>query len=150
MDAKLTFNGSFFDLALLGGSLVGDEGLETAVIVSLFTDRRADPGDLLPDNTTDRRGHWADAYAETDGDKIGSKLWLLSREKHLPAVARRAETYAAEALQWLLDDGVAATVKVTAEWLAADLLALGVEITRPDGTPLTLKFANLWEAMNVL
>ncbi len=150
MDAKLSFKNGGFDLSVVGGGLEVDNGLETAVILSLFCDRRADPGDVLPDNSNDRRGWWADAFAEVEGDKIGSKLWLLSREKHLPSVARRAETYAAEALQWLIDDGIAGAVKVTAEWYRADVLALGVEITRPGAAPLTFKYANIWENLNAL
>jgi len=150
MDAKLTHNGSFFDLAIADGGLEVDEGLQTAVIISLFTDRQADPDDELPDNSTDRRGWWADAYADTPGDKIGSKLWLLSRSKHLPEVARKAKGYAAEALQWMIDDGIADEVDIAVEWYSAEILAMKVEIARPDGTPLTFKFDNLWEAMNAV
>jgi phage gp46-like protein len=150
MDAKLKHNGDFFDLALLGGDLESDAGLETATIVSLFTDRLADPGDELPDNTSDRRGWWGDAFALAAGDLIGSKLWLLGRSKHLPAVADRAEDYAREALRWLIDDGIAAEVAVIAEWYSASTLALGVEITRPDGTEMTFRFDNIWEAIDAV
>ena len=150
MDALLAYADGFFDMALASGSLAVDDGLRTAVIVSLFTDRLAAAGDILPDNSGDRRGWWADSYADAANDLIGSRLWLLGREKQLPATARKAETYAAESLQWLLDDGIASAVRVAAEWLGMGVLAMAVEIERPDGTSLTFRFDNLWEALNAV
>lgn len=147
MDLQLAFRDSYFDLALLGSDLATDAGLRAAVVISLFTDRRAEPGDILPTGS-DRRGWWADAYADVSGDRIGSRLWLLGREKTLLAVAQRAEQYSKEALQWLVDDGIARSVTATAE-IAGDRLSLAVVITRPDGSSLDVKFADLWEAMNV-
>ena len=41
-------------------------------------------------------------------------LWLLAREKRTPAVLARAELYVREALQWLVDDGVASAIAVAA------------------------------------
>jgi len=94
-----------FDLDFGDGGTAIDEGLRTAVIISLFSDRRAEADDALPDGGDDRRGWWGDIYPQAEADRIGSRLWLLSREKQLPAVLKRAETYAREALQWLVDDG---------------------------------------------
>lgn len=148
MDAALSYTNGFFDLAIDAGSLATDEGLQTAVIVSLFSDRLAAAGDILPDNSGDRRGWWADAYSDVAGDQIGSHLWLLSRAKQLPATARRAEVYAAAALQWLIDDGIASAVRVAAEWLSMGVLAMEVQIDRPAGTTLTYRFDSLWEAIN--
>ena len=46
----------YADIALSGGDLVRDGGFETAVLISLFTDRHADPTDTGLDNPGDRRG----------------------------------------------------------------------------------------------
>lgn len=146
MDVQIAFDG-FFDIGLAGADLAKDEGLQTAVIVSLFTDRRADPDDQLPDGSDDRRGWWADAYADIDNDRIGSKLWLLSREKQTRETAQKVENYARESLQWLVDDGVARSVGVSAEWLRMGVLAMAIEIKRPDGSRVTFTFNSLWEAM---
>lgn len=150
MDLKLAFNGSFYDLARAGADLAAEVGLETAVIVSLFTDRRAGPDDVLPDGTSDRRGWWGDSYALADGDRIGSRLWLLSREKHLPAVAARVRQYAEEALAWMIEDNLAKAVRVETELQPSGRLALAVTIERPAGTPLTYKFTNLWEILHAV
>jgi phage gp46-like protein len=55
----------------------------------------------------------------------------LGREKQLPAVLVRAETYAREALAWLLEDRVAARVDVAAEISRPGWLGLAIAITRP-------------------
>lgn len=155
MDAKLIYKEiapgfGFFDLNLVNGSLDEDHSLETAVILSLFTDRRADADDILPEGGGDRRGVWSDTFATIDGDLQGSKLWLLSREKQLPDVANRARQYAEEALVWLIEDGIAAEINVTAESVAQSVLGLGVEIVKPEGDSIGFKFNNLWEALNAL
>lgn len=134
------------DLALDGASLATEEGLRTAIIVSLFSDRRARDDDPLPQEGADRRGWWGDVAAAIEGDKIGSRLWLLRREKLLPRTLERAREYAAEALQWLIDDGVASAVEVTTEAQAGDVLAIGVVVVRPEG-PTRQKFDFVWEAI---
>lgn len=45
-------------LQLNGADLLTDNSLLTAVIISLFTDRRALDSDEIPDGTRDRRGWW--------------------------------------------------------------------------------------------
>lgn len=154
MDLKMEFRPDTLtaDLGRDGDLLAVDESLVTAVIVSLFTDRRADPDDRVPGDATDRRGWWGDAVpplvdgAEPDGDRIGSRLWLLSREKQLPEVVTRARDYAREALQWMIDDGVADRVDVTADIARPGVLALDVTLHRPDGATLDSRFDYAWEA----
>jgi len=120
-----------FDIALDGLNLATDAGLRTAVILSLFTDRRAEAYDVLPDASGDRRGWWADAYAD---DRIGSRLWLLAREKQQPQVLARAREYAEQALRWMVDDGLATRVSVTAETVRTGVLGLRIVITLADGS----------------
>lgn len=132
------------DLALDGAALATDDGLRTAIIISLFTDARARDDDPLPAEG-DRRGWWGDALPQVAGDAIGSRLWLLAREKKLPSVVQRARDYAAEALAWLIADGIVRTVEVEAEAQGADRLAFGVVITRPTG-PGRQRFDFVWEA----
>lgn len=144
MDLTLDAQGGALDLALLDGDLATDDGLRTAVALSLLCDRRAEPDDTIPDGTDNRRGWWADAIADLDGDRWGSRLWLLAREKDLAEVRRRAEAYAEEALGWLLEDGVASAVTVTAETVDRDVLWLAVEILRGDGSRLADRYQYVW------
>lgn len=129
MDAALVYDPVTltFDLAIDGYGLKTESGLRSAVIVSLFTDRRAESDNALPSGTTDRRGWWADPT-------LGSRLWLLKREKETPDLYARARHYAEEALAWLVDDGVASAVVVAVERVRAGLVGLAVTITLADRT----------------
>lgn len=139
MDIALILDGGTADIALSGGDLVTDRGLRTAVTLSLFSDARAPDAASLPAGETGLRGYWADG-AE---DRFGSLLWLLRREKMVPAVARRAEDHARAALQWLVDDGIAGSVAVAAELQRPQLLALDVRLTRGPAR----RYDYLWRAM---
>jgi phage gp46-like protein len=135
------------DFGIENNDLSTEEGLRTAVIWSLFTDRRAELGDVLPDGETDRRGWFGDVFPTVPGDKWGSRLWLLSREKITAETLARGETYALEALQWLVDDKVASRIAVSAERMTEPLgAAVGVEIERPTGDVVRFRFGRAWVA----
>lgn len=133
-----------FDWAVAGAGLEEDDGLETAVLLSLFTDRRANADDPLSGAADDRRGWWADQYQDVAGDKIGSRLWLIAREKQTASVLVRAQEYAEEALAWLVQDGLARSVAATAEIVRAGVLGLTVEIARADGRASRYRFETFW------
>jgi len=136
------------DWMLAPPSLESDADLKTAVIISLFSDRLAAADDVIPDATgatpPDRRGWWADN--DSDGP-IGSRLWLLTREKRTEATRQRAEFYAEEALQWLIADGVAQRIDVSAEWniQAMDRLDLVITIYRNDGRVVDQRYDWAWQ-----
>lgn len=127
--------------------LTSDTSLRTAILLSLFTDRRANDDDSLPDDTDDRRGWWGDSLppaTAATGWQTGSRLWLLSRAKQTDETARRARDYAEEALVWLTDSGAADAVTVETAWLPASttsarsgVLTLKVTVDRPSGVPAT-------------
>lgn len=112
---------------LPGAGLVSGGDIETAVLISLHTDAPADPDDLIPDGTADPRGWWGDST-------MGSKLWLLARAKRTPSTLLLAKAHAEQALAWLVADGAAAGVAITAEWLVGGILGLLVIVTQPDGS----------------
>ena len=76
--ALISEDGERFDLATANNDLVGEDGFRTAVLISLFTDKRVELAEL-PAGETDRRGWVGDLLSDIEGDEIGSKLWLLER-----------------------------------------------------------------------
>lgn len=128
-------------------NLVPDEPLVRATIVSLFTWRRANDDDDLPGS--ELMGWWGDTYADVAGDRIGSRLWLLARSTLTPETLRRARDYAAEALQWMVDDGVATAVAVAVERTGLSSLGIHCLITRSDtGQAVDLRFSDVWKFIN--
>jgi len=124
-----------FDISLDRGDLTTHSGLENAVILSLFTDLRVDDDELLDGD--DKRGWWSRIF--------GSRLWLLERATTTKETLDRAEYYSTEALQWLIDDGVASAVAAHAEWSRDGVMLLVIEIVKPNGTA-TFKFEDIWSA----
>ena len=137
------------DWQVQAGALASGDDLTTAVLISLFTDRRAAPSDVIPDGTTNRRGWWADIDTSGNLDEWGSRLWLLDRSKSpTQQVLNDAITYCNEALAWMVTDGVAASVNVTAQWNTVNFLAIQVIINKIDGTTVSLQFQQLWNEVS--
>ena len=118
------------DLALSAGDLALDDGLNTAILISLFTDRRAEAHDELPDPGESRRGWWGDGLGN-DKDQIGSRLWLLVRRKQTPETRRLFEDFTREALAWLVRDGLAEKTDISAAWGAMGILIITIVVHRP-------------------
>jgi len=126
------------------GDLVSGSTLETAVIRSLFTDRRLPTGSTPTDGSGDPCGWWGDTY---NGYQIGSLLWTLERSKKTNATAllRTVERYATDALQWLIDSDVVATVTASASWENANNIALVITLTKPGGaSPQQFAYSYAW------
>src|SRR4051794_24165694 len=131
-DIRLVQQGEFpyqtevsVDWSLLGnGALDDDQALATAVIVALGTDRLAERNDRLPDlDSTDRRGWWGDLDTEViwDGWPIGTRLWLIRRDKITgPGAAQgstvtRIDGYIREAIRPFIDHRIASRMDVKVE-----------------------------------
>jgi phage gp46-like protein len=135
------------DLAMIDDDLASDRGLITAVLLSLFTDRRAENDDIPPSgDSSDRRGWWADQFADIEGDRIGSRLWLLDRSTLTNETLLRAQQYATEALQWMLDDKVVAGIAITVTRMdAPDGILIAGELVRPGRDSVSFEFAHCWD-----
>jgi len=118
--------------------------LTRAVIVSLFSWRKAE----ADDNPSQDNGWWGDSFPTTQNDRIGSRLYLLSREKLTNKTALKAREYISQALQWLVDDGVAVRVDVTAERTGISTLSAAIVISQKDGNRATYSFNDLWSELN--
>jgi len=124
------------------GALASGDDFQTAVIISLFTDRVARADDPYEDN--DRRGWWGDS---TEDSQLGSRLWLIRREKLTREVALRSEEYAREALKWLVDDGVVIQVEPVARIVYPNRLNLFIRYLIPQNNAWeTLQFYWVWES----
>lgn len=125
-------------------SMYADDELTRAVIISLFSWARARDDDQVDGKR--RFGFWGDSY-DQPGQETGSRLWLLGRSKILPETVEQCREYAQAALKWLVDDGVADSVTVTAERNGVDRIDMLIEIERQHDS-CRLRFSNFWEQLN--
>lgn len=118
--------------------------LTRAVVISLFTWRRAEPDD----NAENPMGWWGDTWPTVQNDRIGSRLYLLRRSKLTNQTPIKAREYIRQALQWLTDDEVAARIEIDVQRTGIDVLNAGVTIWQRDGTRHNITFDDFWSAFN--
>ena len=130
-----------------------DVSLETAVIVSLFTDRRAHKDDVIDD----RRGWWGD-------NELGSRLYLLQPGIMSQNTVNRAHDYCVEALDWLAKTEAVDRVEVLCGWVRddgvivnpktgdvrQDLLGISVTLHKPGGESQTYRHQYVWEGQDAI
>ncbi|EKJ4550567.1 phage GP46 family protein, partial [Escherichia coli] len=88
------------------------------------------------------RGWWGDSGEES---QLGSRLWLLRRKKLTPDVAKKAEEYSSEALNWLKVDGVVSEVIPVARIVLPDRLNLIIRYQAPGKDWQEFRFYWIWE-----
>lgn len=114
-----------------------NDSLSRAVVISLFTWRLADTGDVY--DGSNKYGWWGDTYPVEPGDKIGSKLWQLLRRKLTDAVIAEVEEVSRDSLQWMIDDGICSNVDVSVERSEINRVNISVVLT-VDGKQTSYKF----------
>ncbi|MCG6204204.1 phage GP46 family protein [Rhodopseudomonas sp. HC1] len=148
----------FADWAMAGpdepqnrGGLRSKAALHTAIIISLFTDRRIEKDHplayLVEDG--DPRGWWGDGediHAELGEGEMGSLLWVLARAPLTEEIRRWVEALAIEALATLIRQGVAVRIEAQAvAYFAANRVELAIQIYGRDGSKVyDFKFDDLW------
>ncbi|GAB6854161.1 phage GP46 family protein [Asaia astilbis] len=149
--------------SIASGDLALENPLRSSIIVSLFTDRVLPkepdaldigvgikaPRGARGTAAADLGGWWGDMLEE---QPIGSRLRQLQRAIKVEddAIPAEAEAICREALQWLIADGVAEDVGVSARWSTVNASALEFSITvkRPsiDSSEIFL-FSWAWEGL---
>lgn len=147
-DYGLFIKDNMIDMVLLPGDIAGDDGLETGVIISLFSDARATQ-DMLDaiDSDGDLRGFWGDITRP--GDSTGSLLWTLKRAKQLTRTLALARGFCQIALEWLIDDKIANRIDIRTSYLApaSGVMVIEVDVYRPgSANPVQYRYGYEWAA----
>ena len=119
--------------------VTGDSGLDTAVYISLFTDARQD--DASATDMSDLRGWWGDEFGA-----IGSNLWQLTRGKLTDEALAQAQVWAQDALQWMVTDGVVASVTASVTRIGLYAISIVIQIQEPSTASSTFRYALNWAA----
>lgn len=143
MTIALIWHTTNANIELDSAGIKTDDSWLTLIIIMLFSDRRALEDDALPDRTSNRRGWPGDSYFPYP---IGSRLWLLSREKIVPRVLYDAKDYAIEALEPLISEGYASDVSVEVSVWNGDWMRFDINIYKPDGSSMSYAVSKRWDA----
>ncbi len=147
-DYGLFISDNLIDVNMVIGDIAGDDGLETAVLISLFSDARATP-DMIPieDQDGDLRGFWGDLGGN---DSTGSRLWTIRRAKQLSSTLAAARQYCEQSLAWMLEDKVADRIVVQTEYAQRGWMAIQVDIYRAQSkNPVTYRYNYEWAAQTL-
>jgi phage gp46-like protein len=87
------------------------DGLESAIMVSLFSDRRAADDEVV--DPLKRRGWIGDLVSEVPGDRHGSGLWLYEQRRLSEETIVGLKNEAEASLRWMLDEGLVTTVEAS-------------------------------------
>ncbi len=134
------------DFNMLGSGLELGFDLETASLVSMFTDAQADPGDIVYD--TDPRGVWFDTYAALEdpaltaipNHRIGSKVWQAFARPRTQDTLNWLRDQLIQCHAWMITDGVASAVDATPFFTGPGGIGAIVSITA-NGVPNLYSYA---------
>ena len=142
IDARLKNVGELYDLEInLDGDIRSEDFFDTAIIVSLFAEKRANESEVLEPLL--RRG-WI-GNEVTPNFEIGSKIWLYEQSRLTNAVLNGIITTARQSLQWLVDDGFAVSIDDVEAIITATGINLTVTIRRPN-SKVEKRYYTLWDS----
>jgi phage gp46-like protein len=120
---------------LASGALETGNDLQTASLISMFTDAQADPGDIV--YGTDPAGVWIDTYAALEDpalptiakDRMGSKIWQAFARPRTQETLNWLRDEIIRCHSWMITDGVASAVGANTFFIGPGRIGANVTIT---------------------
>lgn len=137
-DLAVTLTDNFeLDLIVSDNDLKKTDGLKSAMFGSLLS--------WAYDSDTDSFPWGGDSIFDTDV-KFGSKLYLLFNETINDNTINLCKIYIADALQWMIDDGVVNNFDISVSRYDTKKLYFTIVASRPSGTSETFEYYLNWES----
>jgi phage gp46-like protein len=137
--ALVLTKGGYYDISFDNGDFKLTEGLETAIWMSIFCEKR-DPEII---DWQAQKG-WVGDQLNDDGFQIGSLLWTLNQSKSDDETIIEAQSIIEDCLEWLLTQNYANEVIVSIyKNLAQTGLIANIDLIRNDNVKENLSF-DLW------
>jgi phage gp46-like protein len=113
IDIRMDKTNTVWDVTFTNGDLTSTNNLDTAVLMSLYTDVRASNSEVP--EIQRRRGWWGNIVSNYPDYQIGSKLWLLYQARLNQDTLNLVKTYIYNCLSWMIDDGFITGINVATE-----------------------------------
>lgn len=134
----------FFDIDLGDNDFEIEEGLDTADLISEFSDRQVS----LEEAQLGYRGGWVGCEVMgIDPKTWGSKRWVLYNRRLDKTTLRLWEQYTIDSYKWQIDAGILKSVECEAFVEASNRLGWRTTKTYPDDRSVQSKFSVLWERL---
>jgi phage gp46-like protein len=133
--------GGLYDIQLdSAGDIQSQDFFDTALLVSLFAERRANESEVLESRL--RRG-WIGNEC-TPGFEIGSKLWLFEQSRLTGSTINGVSSVLLEALRWFIDDGFLESIDGVNPIVTTHGLSAEITLRRPN-SQVEKRFFVLWD-----
>ncbi len=123
------------------GDIETTEGMETAVILSLFGEKRASASEVAA--SEERRGWWGNLLNQVENYEVGSKLWLLEQARLTQLTLNSSRTFAQEGFQWFIEDNLLDDVLVTSNFTDSGI-KINIVLLRAQNKVFSKSY-DLWE-----
>ena len=125
------------------GDLKTVDGMETALLVSLFTDARLDESQVPPPLA---RGGWVgNIRTAKEPRDLGGKLWALENARLTTYTLAQRKEQCTRCMDWLLKDGLIRNAAAVSSY-NNDTIADNIQITARDGAKYEAVY--LWRKTN--
>ena len=113
-DIKFTqdSNGDW-DINFTNGDFEMTEGLDTALYLSVFSNKRASASQVT--ESILRRGHFTNEFSQVAGYEVGSLLWLYTEQaKNTSNILSLIEGSVYDGLKWMIEDKIISKIDIAA------------------------------------
>lgn len=112
-DLSLTQDSNgFFDIDFENGDFKLTDGLDTALYMSVLSEKRADENQVQ--FSRNRRGHFSNLFNRVPGYEVGSYLWVYTEQGVInqATLDNIRDTITNDGLSWMLEDGIVKSIEV--------------------------------------
>ena len=125
-----------------GNDLAEVQGIETSLIVSLFTNARASSGNV-PESFR-RRGWCGNILTKSENYELGSLLWTLNQSRLNRSTLNLSEDICKKALQFMVNDRIADTIEVVSEEISERACKITIILYRENNE--VARYSTIWLA----
>lgn len=130
-EIKLEMANSAFDIVIEDGDFANEDGFDTNIWVSLFSDARANESQVIvPEN---RRGWLGNLVSEVPERQLGGYLWLAEQRRLNQSTLNEITDYIRKSLEWMIVDEICLKIEVTGNIIPRTGIEATVTITAKDG-----------------
>lgn len=131
-----------YDIEIDGFDFASAEGFESAIPTSFFTDARASA--VQVQEAINRRGWIGNILFADIGRELGGLLWLLEQARITDDTLNFAKTYCQDSLQWMIDDGLARSIRVSIERNGTRGITILTDVVSIENT--VKRYVTLWRS----
>lgn len=137
---------NYYDIDFdFNGDYLMTEGLDTALLMSLFCEKRADSSEVPTPQL--QRGWWGNLFNDIPNYEQGSKLWLLYQARLTQNKLNQSITYGDDGVSWFVADNFCERI-VTTGAMTVNGITLDFKFFRSQSQVASFSYG-LWQGTGI-